>query len=99
MSDVVQDIKDLDFQYDNGFGIQWLTGTIWMVNGDWIERGEYDGSEWWEYKKCPLIPESFDEIKAVITSTAGDIQTRLPNLSEGSGSIKDPGVQIGPANF
>jgi hypothetical protein len=47
----------------------------------------------------PLIPESFDEIKSVITSTAGDIQTRLPNLSDGSGSIKDPGVQIGPANF
>jgi hypothetical protein len=47
----------------------------------------------------PLIPESFDEIKAVITSTAGDLQTRLPKLAEGSGSIQDPGVQIGPANF
>ncbi len=47
----------------------------------------------------PLIPESFNEIKDVITSTAGNIQTRLPNLAESSGSIQDPQVQIGPANF
>ena len=52
-----QFLKDLDFQYDNGYGIQQLSGTIWLINGDWFERGEYDGSEWWEYKTCPQIPE------------------------------------------
>jgi len=42
--------------YDSGYGGQELFGTIWMKNGDWLERGEYDGSEWWEYKTCPEIP-------------------------------------------
>ena len=51
-----QFLEDLDFHYDGGYGIQQLEGTIWMINGEWIERDEYDGSEWWSYKKCPLIP-------------------------------------------
>ena len=42
--------------YDNSYGGQELFGMIWMKNGDWLERGEYDGSEWWEYKTCPEIP-------------------------------------------
>lgn len=44
----------------------------------------------------PLIPESFDEIKNVISSTAIDISSR-PNLESLVSS--DPGVKIGPANF
>ena len=43
--------------YDNGHGGQELFGMIWIKNGDWIERGEYDGSEWWEYKTCPEVPD------------------------------------------
>jgi hypothetical protein len=50
-------LVDLDFDYDEGYGAQRLMGTIWLVNGDWIERGEYDGSEWWQYKTCPEIPD------------------------------------------
>ena len=47
----------LDFEYNNGFGGQNLFGHIWYTDGTWSERGEYDGAEWWEYKKCPDIPE------------------------------------------
>ena len=43
----------LDFQYDSGFGAMRLNGYIWYKDGTWSERGEYDGSEWWEYKKLP----------------------------------------------
>ena len=43
----------LDFDYDDGFGVQELFGYIWYTDGTWSERGEYDGSEWWEYKKIP----------------------------------------------
>ncbi len=46
----------LDFAYDSGFGGQELYGTIWYEDGTWSERGEYDGSEWWEHRKCPEIP-------------------------------------------
>ena len=43
----------LDFEYDNGYGGQELFGYIWYTDETWSERGEYDGSEWWEYKKRP----------------------------------------------
>jgi hypothetical protein len=49
----------LDFEYDSGYGGQELFGTVWLIEeGAWLIRGEYDGSEWWEYKKCPSIPDS-----------------------------------------
>lgn len=39
--------------YDNGYGSQELFGTIVFKDGTWLERGEYDGSEWWEHHKLP----------------------------------------------
>ena len=50
-------LEKLDFQYDSGYGTQYLEGMIWYENDAWSERGEYDGSEWWEYKQMPIIPE------------------------------------------
>ena len=50
-------LKFLDRLYDNGYGGQELFGTVWLTDGTWLERGEYDGSEWWEHKVCPEIPE------------------------------------------
>ena len=50
-------LKSLDFDYDAGYGVQELFGTIWYEDGTWSSRGEYDGSEWWEYNKCPEIPQ------------------------------------------
>jgi len=47
---------DLDFTYNNGYGGQQLDGKIWFKDGTWADRGEYDGSEWWEYHKCPKVP-------------------------------------------
>lgn len=46
----------------------------------------------------PLIPESFDEMKGIITSTAGDLQSSL-NVKSPPGSGSDPDIKIGPANF
>ena len=47
------DIADLDFEYDDGYGGQVLFGYIIFKDGTWLSRGEYDGSEWWEYNKTP----------------------------------------------
>lgn len=47
----------LDYNYDNGYGGQHLFGYIWLDDGTWLERGEYDGSEWWEHKLINDIPE------------------------------------------
>jgi hypothetical protein len=50
-------LNKIDFEYDNGFGCQELFGTIWYEDGTWSSRGEYDGSEWWEYNFVPEIPD------------------------------------------
>ncbi len=49
-------INSLNFEYNAGYGGQQLFGTIWLTNGSWITRGEYDGSEWWEVNSYPDIP-------------------------------------------
>ena len=55
-------LQKLNFEYDAGYGGQELHGMIWLKEENtWMERGEYDGSEWWEYRKCPKVP---DELKA-----------------------------------
>jgi len=55
-TDLDEFFNSLDFEYDNGYGGQNLFGTIWLNDGTWLTRGEYDGSEWWDYNKLPLIP-------------------------------------------
>ncbi len=49
-------LEAIDFKYDSGFGGQELFGTIWCENGIWLDRGEYDGSEWWDTHVYPEIP-------------------------------------------
>lgn len=40
--------------YDNGYGGNEIASDLLIVgDGWWLERGEYDGSEWWEFKKLP----------------------------------------------
>ena len=48
-------LKQLDFEYDAGFGVQELFGTLWHEDGTWHNRVEYDGSEWWEHHQLPEI--------------------------------------------
>lgn len=43
-----------NFEYDNGFGRQEINPYLIVVGKDfWLERHEYDGREWWEYKEMP----------------------------------------------
>ena len=49
-------LNDLNFEYYDGHGTQELFGTVWLDKG-WLERGEYDGSEWWDHKRRPTIPK------------------------------------------
>ncbi len=50
-------LKSISFQYDEGYGGQELFGTIWYKDGSFSDRGEYDGSEWWEHRESPKIPK------------------------------------------
>lgn len=49
-------MNKLDFDYDAGYGAQYIDGTVWFGDGTWLSRGEYDGSEWWVYLSTPEIP-------------------------------------------
>lgn len=46
----------LNFNYANGFGHQEVFGVVWLTDGSWLERYEYDGAEEWALKKLPTIP-------------------------------------------
>jgi len=48
-------LSALDIEYDSGYGGQQLYGRVWLTNDAWLERGEYDGSEWWNVKTLPNI--------------------------------------------
>lgn len=46
-----------DFTYDSGFGGEEVATSLMVVGSDWwLERHEYDGSEWWEFKTLPQAP-------------------------------------------
>lgn len=48
--------KYADFSYDDGYGGNNIKMSLKVVGTDfWLERHEYDGSEWWEYKEMPKI--------------------------------------------
>ena len=60
--------KLADRNYDNGYGGEEVNIDLVVVGKDWwLERHEYDGSEWWEYKTLPQKPK-----KANFTQIASD---------------------------
>ena len=51
-----------DREYDNGYGGNEVSLNLVVVGKDfWLERHEYDGSEWWEFKQLPKKPISMLE--------------------------------------
>lgn len=46
-------------EYDDGYGGAEVDMALQIVGDDWwLERGEYDGSEWWEFKTMPKKPDT-----------------------------------------
>lgn len=44
-----------NFEYYEGYGGQEVNCNLKIVGKDWwMERHEYDGSEWWEFKQRPM---------------------------------------------
>ena len=44
--------------YDNGYGATVIPMNLYIVGDEWwLEREEYDGAEWWEYKEKPKCPK------------------------------------------
>lgn len=61
------DIADVfNVDYNNGYGGQEIAQDLIVAGDDWwLERHEYDGSEWWEYKSKPNTPKCEVDIKKV----------------------------------
>ena len=58
-------VKDLlehaNVEYNGGYGIEEINTKLILVGKDfWLERHEYDGSEWWEYKSMPNVNDFVD---------------------------------------
>ena len=58
----VEDFKKIaNRKYDSGYGRAEVNENLLIIGDDfWLERREYDGSEWWEYQEFPdykNIPE------------------------------------------
>ena len=55
-----------NFEYDNDYGWVEIPGDLLIVGRDfWLERDEYDGCEWWEFKTIPSEPEEQREIECL----------------------------------
>lgn len=56
--------------YDSGYGAAEIAEDLMIIMNDdcWYDRGEYDGSEWWEYHspvQVPAVPiVHIDRLKA-----------------------------------
>ena len=54
-------IEHANFEYNDGYGIEEINTDLILVGKDfWLERHEYDGSEWWEYKSMPNVNDFVD---------------------------------------
>ena len=60
-----------DVDYDDGFGGQEVATDLKVIftDGTYMERGEYDGSEWWIFNKPQTIPTERKEIHTLITGS------------------------------
>ena len=61
LDDFIELAKKLD--YDSGYGAAHVAMDLVIIgDGWWLERREYDGSEWWEFCKAP---EPIQEMRSV----------------------------------
>lgn len=63
--------KNADVEYDSGYGSPKVAQDLLIVGENWwLERGEYDGREWWDYKEIPKEPTETIELKALTADQA-----------------------------
>lgn len=76
-----------DYKYDGGYGGQYVARDLVIIfsDGTHLERGEYDGSEWWEYRETLKIPKKQKKIKSLFCGIDNDCCARssLQELTEG----------------
>lgn len=64
--------KLADVEYDDGYGTAEVDEGLVIV-GDtwWLSRGEYDGSEWWDFNEKPEKPTNEIDPQALVRNQMG----------------------------
>ena len=53
-------VSQANKEYDEGYGGTMVKDNLQIVGKNWwLERHEYDGSEWWEFKSLPKRPKEY----------------------------------------
>ena len=72
--DISKFINIANTNYDNSYGSQKVAEDLLIVGKDWwLERHEYDGSEWWELKSMPKKPKNKIELSALTINQAKEL--------------------------
>lgn len=72
-----------DQEYDNSYGAQIVAVDLVVVGNDfWLERHEYDGSEWWEFKEKPAMPEEVRNVNTLIALEPRQEYCSLANMNK-----------------
>jgi hypothetical protein len=59
-----------DLHYDKGFGAaEVATDLVIVGDGWWMTRGEYDGSEWWDFQTSPVLAPDAKEISGPVVGS------------------------------
>jgi hypothetical protein len=75
--------QNADFTYDSGFGAAEVAQDLMVVGDDWwMTRGEYDGSEWWDFHRKPALPGKFTEFVSFGTGMWNDLAKFNPHIRE-----------------
>ena len=71
-------IKLANREYDDGYGGQEVAQDLVVVGDDWwLERHDYDGSEWWEFKTLPQKPAQKRTINTLFTDSGWETLRRI----------------------
>ena len=63
-------LEHANVEYNGGYGIEEINTKLILVGKDfWLERHEYDGSEWWEYKSMPNVNDFVDGVVYIFDET------------------------------
>jgi hypothetical protein len=85
----------LDFDYDSGYGSQYLDGCIWFEDGTWSERHQYDGSEYWSHHVCPPLPaKKVNKMKIKIDDSRGKDTLHLVKPRENTPTLNQYSLQV-----
>lgn len=86
--------KFAELYYDANYGRQEIAKDLVVVGEDWwLERGEYDGSEWWELKKTPILSSAPKNFNCVRGNSLDPMLEDLNKDNGEQGDIKAPLIE------